>query len=259
MSILDDLVRAKRRELEDVRTRTPLPEIKAKTRDAEPPRGFRASLARRGEVSLIAEVKRASPVKGPFAPKLNAEACAKEYEEGGARALSVLTNRSFMGTELDLAVARAAVSLPVLRKEFVVEEYQIWESRALGADAVLLLAQVLEEGALRDFRELAEELGMDALVEAYSEAELDRAARSGAKVAGVNNRDLETFQVDLERSIRLRSRVSPDVVFVAESGIASRKDVERLGEAGVDAMLVGENLVKAADRTARVRELLGAG
>lgn len=259
MNLLRDLVRSARREVAEARVRLPLREARARARDAEPPRPFREVLRRRGEVALIAEIKRASPVKGVFDRDLDAAETASEYARAGARAVSVLTNRRFLGSNQDLVRARAAVGIPVLRKEFIVDEYQIWESRALGADAVLLLSQVLEESQLREYREMAAELGMASLVEAFTEEGLAAAVRTGAEIVGVNNRDLETFEVDLERGLRLRERVPAGIVFVSESGIASREDVRRLAAARVDAMLVGEEIVRSADRAAKIRELLGKG
>lgn len=231
-------------------------EARARAKDAPAPRPFEAALRREGTIALIAEIKRASPVKGVFHAKLDAGATALEYERAGAAAVSVLTNAFFQGSNEDLVQARAAAKrIPALRKEFTIDPVQIWEARGLGADAVLLLAQILEPSQLREFREIAAELGMAALVEAYSEGELERALDSGARIVGVNNRDLETFEVDLGRSVRLRGRVPREIVFVSESGISSRSDVQRLRKAGVDAVLVGEELVRASDPAARIREL----
>lgn len=254
MSILREIVRAKRRELKE--GGPSMADAKARARDAPPPRPFEAALRREDEVALIAEIKRASPVKGAFDLKLDAGATAAVYEGAGAAAVSVLTNAFFRGKNEDLIKARAAAKrTPVLRKEFTIDPVQIWEARGLGADAVLLLAQLLDKAQLREFREIATELGMAALVEAHTEKELEQAIESGARIVGVNNRDLETFQVDLGRSVRLRERVPREIVFVSESGISERSDVERLRKAGVDAVLVGEELVRAVDPAARIREL----
>ena len=254
MSILREIVRAKRKEL---KTGPRLEEVRARSKDASPVRPFKAALKKQGEISLIAEIKRASPVKGEFNSKLNPAKIAAAYERAGASAISALTNSFFRGSNADLQAARGAVAIPVLRKEFIVEPVQIWESRAIGADAILLLAQILDKRQLAEFREMAAELGMASLVEVFTEEELDVALESRPEILGVNNRDLETFEVDLGRSLKLQRRVPREIIFVSESGISKRSEVERLREAGIDAMLVGEELVKAKDPEARVRELLG--
>jgi indole-3-glycerol phosphate synthase len=256
MSILREIVRAKRKELKGGLS---MAEARARAKDAPASRPFRDALRREGRVALIAEFKRASPVKGPFNLKLDPTSTAAAYERAGAAALSVLTNAFFQGTNEDLVRARGACGIPALRKEFTIDPVQIWEARALGADAILLLAQILDRSQLREFREIATELGMASLVEVFTEGELEAAVESGATIVGVNNRDLETFEVDLGRSLRLRERVPREVVFVSESGISRPSEVERLREAGVDAVLVGEELVRSGDPAARIRELFDPG
>ncbi len=206
--------------------------------------------------AIIAEIKRASPSCGPLAPHLDSVALAKAYARGGAAALSVLTEeRHFAGSLADLEAARAAVELPVLRKDFTLDEYHVVEAAAHGADAVLLIAAILPVGRLRTLREEAERFGMAALVEVHDEEELKAALDSGARIIGINNRNLRTFEVRLETSLRLAERIPAHVVKVSESGIHSPQDIARLREAGFQAFLVGEHLVRAADPAEAVRSL----
>lgn len=221
-----------------------------------PARDFRAALTAHPP-AIIAEVKKASPSKGVFQEQFDPASIARQYAAGGAAALSVLTERDyFQGSLEDLEAARAATALPALRKDFTIDSLHVIEAAAHGADAVLLIAAILEEGELRRLRELAASYGMAALVEVHDAAELDAALASGAEIVGVNNRDLHTFEVTLETSLRLAERIPAGVVKVAESGIASRQDVARLREAGFDAFLVGEYLMKAADPAEAIKVLL---
>jgi len=218
------------------------------TRQADAPRGFAAALRRSGEVRLLAEVKRRSPSAGDIRPGADPAEVARAYVQGGAAALSVLTDRDYFGGDLAfLRAVRAAVPVPVIRKDFLIDPVQVWEARAAGADAVLLIARILDPPLLKELHDLARELGMDALVEAHTEPELERALDAGATLVGVNNRDLDTFVTDLELSVRLAPRVPAGVTYVAESGIRTAEDVDRLGEAGVDAILVGESLMRQAE------------
>lgn len=223
-------------------------------------RGFRAALTRPdGGLAVIAEIKRRSPSKGPLAPDLDPAATARAYAEGGAAALSVLTDREFFGGSLDdLAAARAAADRPVLRKDFVIDEVQVYETR-LVADAMLLIAAaVTDDGLLAALHALAGELGLDVLVEVHDAAEIDRALAVGAGVVGVNARDLGTFAEDLATPERLAGRLPDAVVAVAESAIRSPTDASRMAAAGFDAVLVGEMLVRSADPTATLRDLTGS-
>ncbi|MCC6859766.1 MAG: indole-3-glycerol phosphate synthase TrpC [Bryobacterales bacterium] len=221
-------------------------------------RDFAAAL-RASRPAFIAEIKRASPSKGALAAHADPAARARDYERGGAAALSVLTDGPFFqGSLADLEAARDAVSLPALRKDFTIDEYHVVEAAAHGADAILLIAAVLEEKELRRYRELAESFGMAALVEVHDAAELERAISSGAGLIGVNNRNLRTFEVILETSLRLAERIPAGALKVTESGIRSAADVRRLLEAGFDAFLVGERLMTAADPAAELRALAGA-
>ena len=215
--------------------------------------------ALRGDgLSCIAEIKRRSPSKGDLDPGLQADLVAKDYVAGGASCLSVLTDVDFFGgSTADLALAREASGLPVLRKDFTVQEADVVDARLMGADAVLLIAAALSDAELLACAALAASLGLAALVEVHDEGELARALAAGAGLVGVNQRDLRTFDVDHERACALASRIPPGVVAVAESGIRDAGDARRLAEAGYDAILVGETLVRAQDRPAQLRELVG--
>jgi indole-3-glycerol phosphate synthase len=249
--VLAEIVAAHRREAEaDERD---LHRLIIRAQSLPPPRDFRAALAAPG-LSVIAEVKRRSPSKGDLAPDLDPALLAKTYAEGGAVGLSVLTDRDwFGGSPADLAAARAACDLPVLRKDFTVDERDVVDARLMGADAVLLIVAVLDDDDLRRFLALAAHLDLTALVEVHDESELDRALAAGATVVGVNQRNLETFEVDRSLAARLRGRIPAGVVTVAESGIRTAADVPP----GFDAVLVGESLVTASEPASAVRQLRG--
>ena len=223
-----------------------------------PTRGFADAL--RAGFSVIAEVKRRSPSKGAIDAALDPSQLAQEYERGGAAALSVLTDADhFGGAAADLVAARAAVGLPVLRKDFTIDARDVCDARIMGADAVLLIVAALDDAELTDFYTLARELGLDALIEVHDEAELERAMTIAPEVIGVNQRDLVTFAVDAARAVRLAPRIPAGVVRVAESGIGAAGDVAPLVEAGYNAVLVGESLVRAPDRAAAVAALRAVG
>jgi len=209
-------------------------------------------------MAVISEIKRRSPSKGDLDPTLDPVAVARDYEAGGASCLSVLTDEVFFGgSRADLIAARAACTLPVLRKDFTVGPLDVCDARIMGADAVLLIVAALGDSELAPLLGLARDLGLAPLVEVHDEAELDRALDVGADLIGVNQRDLRTFEVDHERACALAARIPSDVVAVAESGIRDGADARRLAEAGFDAILVGETLVRATDRTAQLQELVG--
>lgn len=253
--ILSRIVAAKRAGLEAVRRRREELEEQA-ARRAAARRDFHAALIGR-QPALIAEIKRASPSRGTLAA-VDPAAVARGYEEGGAAALSVLTDEEFFrGSLADLEAARAAVKLPVLRKDFTLEEAHVAEAAAAGADAVLLIAAILSAGELRRLRAAASSYGMAALVEVHDEEELGPALDSGAEIIGVNNRNLHTFEVALETSLRLAEKIPDGLIRVSESGIHSRADVERLRAAGYQAFLVGEHLMRAEDPAQALRALLG--
>ena len=256
-TILDEIMEWKRGEVARCKRTKPQQAVQAEAASASSPRGLATALRSPG-VSLIAEVKRASPSKGLLRPDLDPVALARAYEANGAAAVSVLTDqRFFQGSLDDLRAIRQSVGLPVLRKDFTLDPYQVYEARAAGADAVLLIVAALGNDGLRALYGLTVELGMDALVEVHNEAELERALAIKPRIVGVNNRDLRTFEVDLGTTARLRLQVPGDTVIVAESGVRSRADVMRLAELGVDAILVGESLVRAEDTGKKVRELVG--
>ncbi len=248
----------KRDELAHREAARPLADVRAAALAAPPPRDFRGALGG-APPRLIAEVKRVSPAKGPLNPSLSPAALARRYEAAGAHALSVLTDAAFFhGSDGDLAEARAAVSLPVLRKDFVIAPYQVYEARAIGADAVLLIAALLDAPLLAELQALAESLGLAALVEVHAEDEVAKALEVGASLIGINNRNLATFEVDLATTERVCRRLPAGTTIVSESGIASAADVRRVVDAGATAILVGEALVTAPDPEARIGELLGA-
>lgn len=222
-----------------------------------PRRDFRAALVSRTP-AIIAEIKKASPSKGLLSPNFNPVALAREYESGGAAALSVLTDEHFFQGRLeDLRTARESVAIPALRKDFTLDEYHVVEAAANDADAILLIVAILDARRIRTLRELAASYGMAALVETHDQDELDIALEAGADLIGVNNRDLRTFEVKLETSLHLAERIPSSVVKVAESGIHSAADVNRLRDAGFDAFLVGEHLMKSPSPAAALRALVG--
>ena len=195
-------------------------------------------------ISFICEVKRASPSKGIISQDFPYLQIARDYESSGAACLSVLTEPDyFLGSDEYLTQIKQAVSIPVLRKDFTIDEYQIYQARAIGADATLLICAILEEAQIREYINIADSLGMSCLVEAHDEKEVETALRAGARIIGVNNRDLRTFEVDLQNSVRLKKLVPDDILFVSESGISTRADVKLLEENGVDAVLIGETLM----------------
>jgi indole-3-glycerol phosphate synthase len=261
--ILDDILARTRVDLEARKARRPLADIEAALAALPPARSLAQALrpGSNGTVArptCIAEFKRRSPSAGWIREGAEAADIARRYAAAGAAALSILTDGPFFGGSLDdLVAARAAVSVPLLRKDFVVDAYQIAEGRAAGADAILLIVAALSDREITTLLEAAARYGVEALVEAHDADEAHRAVAAGARVVGINNRDLKTFTVDRELAIRLRQEIPPDRVLVAESGIRDAADVARLAAAGVDAMLVGEALMRAPDPGAALRALLG--
>lgn len=225
---------------------------------APPTRGFAAALRSPAEVRLLAEIKNRSPSAGPIREGADPVEVARSYEAGGAAALSVLTDEQFFGGSLQaLQRVREAVALPLLRKDFIIDPVQIWEARAAGADAILLIVRILTDAQLRDLHDEARALGLDVLVEIHDPAELDRALAIGATLIGVNNRDLSTFRTDLVLSLTVAPDIDPEVTLVAESGIRTSEDVQRLGAVGVDAILVGESLMRQPDLREAAAALAG--
>ena len=247
-SILDEIVARKRREVTVIREVVPLTVLEAELAAAPAVRDFFAAVASGPPIRLIAELKRRSPSAAEIRPGATVAEVVKAYEAAGAAALSVLTDHAgFGGSLADLEGGRAAVSLPVLRKEFVIDPYQVVEARVHGADAVLLIAECLDDCHLRSLYRLILDLGMTPLVELHDEANLERVLDLGATLVCINNRNLATMTTDIGHVLRLRERVPADVVLVAESGIRSRAEVERLEAAGIGGMLVGESLLKSPD------------
>ena len=255
-SVLDSIVAGKHAEV--VALRPSQAALRQAAEAASPARGLGKALRQNATVAVISEVKRRSPSAGWIREGADVAAIARGYEAAGAAAISVLTDEDWFGGSLeDLRAVRAAVAVPVLRKDFVVDPVQVWEARAAGADAVLLIVRILDDPALRTLLDVAREAGLDALVEVHDESELDRALAAGATIVGVNNRDLAVFRTDLAVTERLAPSVPAGVVLVAESGIASAADVDRLGGVGVDAVLVGESLMREPDPGAAARRLVG--
>lgn len=250
MTFLDDVLLTKRIEVEALRVRPPVPPPSS----SRP--GFREALAGPG-LSVIAEIKRRSPSKGLLAPDLDARRTAHAYAEGGASAISCLTDRSFFGASPDDLQRARTASLPVLRKDFMIDELQIDESASLGASAILLIVRILTPARLEALLKHATTLGLDALVEVHDDAEIETAVAAGASIIGVNNRDLDTLVVDPGRALALRAHIPDGVIRVAESGVKTRDDVRKIEEAGFDAVLIGETLARSEDPAARLRELRG--
>ncbi|MEY6433384.1 indole-3-glycerol phosphate synthase TrpC [Thioalkalicoccus limnaeus] len=259
--ILKKVVRRKVEEIAERSARVSLAEMARRAASAPAPRGFANALlakAQAGVPAVIAEFKRASPSKGLLRPEADPAAIAAGYQRGGAACLSVLTDRDFFrGSETDLQVARAACALPVIRKDFIIDPYQVYEARAIGADAILLIAACLTDEQLRELDGLAKQSGLDVLIEVHDGAELERALSIPGPLIGINNRDLRSFEVRLDTTLSLLPRVPPDRLLVTESGILERGDVARLTAHGVRAFLVGEALMRAPDPGQALRDLFG--
>jgi indole-3-glycerol phosphate synthase len=257
--ILDDIIAVKRQEIEKRRARIALDEFRRRAENAPPARALENALRGGGTIALIAEIKPASPSRGDLQINADPVKIAQLYAQNGASAISVLTDRQFFKGELNnLKAARVGADVPLLRKDFILDEYQVYESRAIFADAILLIVRILDDAQLRDYRLLAETLGMSALVEIHDEAELERALQSDAHIIGINNRNLADFTVDLANTERLAPVIlgaNANCLVVSESGIFTRADVERAARAGADAVLVGEALMRAENIAEKVREL----
>lgn len=257
-TILDKIVATKRDEIAGAKSVRPLKELQAALHDAPPVRDFFGALAAPGPIKLIAEVKKASPSKGIIREDFDPLEIAATYERHGASCVSVLTDQPYFQGSLEyLSAIREVVALPLLRKDFILDAYQLVEARVAGADAVLLIAECLGDRLLRDLHAQALDLGLTPLVEFYEPDNLDRVLKAEAKLIGVNNRDLHTFHTDLHHTIRMRQRIPTACVLVGESGIHSRADAQLLEAAGVHAILVGEHLMASPDVGAAVDRLLG--
>lgn len=261
--ILDKILEQKKIEVAERKTTRPIAELRAKLAGVPAPLDFAATLHRNENElpAIIAEVKKASPSKGLIRPDFDPVSIAKSYESAGASAISVLTDEKFFQGSLDyLSLVKASVSLPVLRKDFLIDEYQAYEARAYGADAVLLIVAALEEDILVQLFECVQNLGMTALVEVHNESEMETALSIGAGLIGINNRNLYTFDVSLDTTARLMRNAEcrmQNVRIVSESGIFTRSDLERLSEIGADAVLIGEALMREHDIEAKLKELIG--
>jgi indole-3-glycerol phosphate synthase len=259
-TVLDEIIHGVREDLAVRSALVPLDELKARVQGVAPALDAYAALWAAGGVKVIAEVKRSSPSKGALAVIANPAGLAADYAAGGASVISVLTEqRRFGGSLADLAAVRAAVDIPVLRKDFMVSSYQLWEARAYGADVILLIVAALDQPTLVGLRECAQSLGMTALVEVHNEAETDRAVAAGARVIGINARNLKTLEVDRSTFARLAPRVPPSIVKVAESGVRGPHDVIEYAQAGASAVLVGEALVIGGRPREAVADLIAAG
>ena len=252
MNVLDQILAAKQEEVDHLR---PLAvALRREVEQAKPVRPFAAALRAGKHIALIAEFKRRSPSAGWIRQDVSVAEITKAYSDSGARAISVLTDEKFFGGTLsDLRAARETSEVPILRKDFVLEEIQLLEARAAGADAVLLIVRALDDTALKNLLTIARGIGLDVLVETHNENEIERALKAGADVIGVNNRDLSTFHVDLDLTARILDVIPHDIVVVAESGIHTAEEVANLGQIGVDAVLVGETLMRAKDICATVK------
>lgn len=245
--------------IEHEKSLLPLSELKKRADDLDKKTGFpfEKALSKPG-ISFICEAKKASPSKGVIAKDFPYLQIAKEYEAAGADAMSVLTEpKWFMGKDEYLSEIRKAVSLPLLRKDFTVDEYMIYQAKVMGADAVLLICAILSDMQLSEYFGIATELGLSALIEAHDEEEVKRALKAGARIVGVNNRNLKDFTVDIENSVKLRTLVPKDILFVSESGMKERKDIKRLEDNGTNAVLIGETFMRSDDKAAMIKELRG--
>jgi indole-3-glycerol phosphate synthase len=256
--ILDDILDEKKRTVGYCRFRVPLADMEKQAAAAGTPRSFGRALRSAGGMACIAEFKRRSPSKGWLRREGDVVAVASAYEQAGATAMSVLTDTPFFGGTIeDLRAARATTRLPILRKDFVIDPYQVVEARAAGADAVLLIVAALRDQDLRELLAESELWGMDALVETHDEQEVDRALAAGARIIGINHRDLRTFQMNMDLAVTMRPKIPADRIVIAESGIRTVADVQRMQSAGIDGILVGEAFMQASDVGLALRELLG--
>ena len=257
-TILDEIVAYKRQFVAEICGRIPLEEVRQRAESAPVPPPFFDGLIKGEDIAVIAEIKKASPSRGLLRAEFDPVAIAETYESNGASAISVLTDEKyFQGSADILTRVSNVVDIPILRKDFVVDPYQVYEARAIGAAAVLLIAAVLSPAELEEFIGLCREVNLDALVEVHSEGEVLVALEAGADIVGINNRDLRTFQTDLQTTLELVGGIPDEVLVVSESGIHTRDDVVRVRDAGADAVLVGESLMREADAGRKLRELLG--
>ena len=259
--ILDQIVASATKRVAALKETTTLALLKSQAKRSETPFAFEKALARKsaaGEIAFICEVKKASPSKGVIAPDFPYLKIARDYQAAGADAISVLTEPEFFqGTSAYLTEIKAQVSIPVLRKDFIIDAIQIYEASLIGADAILLICSILTTEQIKNYLGIADALGLSALVEAHDEAEVKQALAAGARIIGVNNRNLKTFEVDLQNSIRLRKLVPPEIQFVSESGIRTPEDIAKLRKNGTNAVLIGETLMRSGDKKQELDKLRG--
>jgi len=258
-NFLQEVVNLKKKELEASKVKMPMTRFVTSKRLLKGPRPFREAISSGGRVNLIAEIKRRSPSKKRgFTKNFNVSRLAEVYAENDARVISVVTDGRFFGGSLShIAEVRRTVNLPVLRKDFIIDEYQVYESRYFGADAILLIARILTKEQIKSFMHLAKRIGMDYIVEIHDEKDLEKAIVSGAKIIGINNRNLDTFNVDLENTFRLISKIPKEILKISESGIKSSQDISRLKKIGINAVLIGGAFLEAKDIGSRMREIMG--
>ena len=255
--ILDDIIEHKSREVEEARKRDPLSKLQERVLPRKSGR-FLEAISKPGCLCLIAELKKASPSRGVICADFDPPAIALKYTEGGASAVSVLTDvKYFQGDASYLAQAREASGLPALRKDFIIDEYQIWESAVIGADSILLIVAALSPVQLKDYLQLATEIGLDSLVEVHDGEQLDIALEAKAQIVGINNRDLRTFKTNIQVTLELAKEIPVDRVIVSESGIHTGEDARTVRDAGANAILVGEALMTSADISGKIQELIG--
>jgi len=256
--ILDKIVENKIQEVKNRKIEEPVVVLKEKIDTSDKPRDFVSGISKHGEMNLIAEIKKASPSAGVIKEDFSVEKIAEAYKMAKVDAISVLTDKKFFQGEIKyINIVKNIANVPILRKDFIVDEYQIYESRAYKADAILLIVRILERSQLADYLAMAAELGMAALVEVHSEKELEQALYCNAEIIGINNRDLDTLEVDIETSLRIKEEVPEDKIIVSESGIRTRNDVEELYKYGIHAILVGEILMRSNDIKSEIQKLIG--
>ena len=256
--ILDQIIAVKRKEVEQAKARVPLSELKKQSASAGQLRNFKEAISQPGKLNLIAEIKKASPSKGLLREDFEPVKIAKTYQACGASALSILTDKEFFQGELSfLQAVRAAVNLPILRKDFIIDQYQLYESVCAGADAVLLIARILSPDELKEFYSLCTELKLGTLCEVHDEQDLEKVLRCGCETIGINNRNLKTFEEDLQVSARLCKEIPDDKIVVSESAIRNLKDVKYLEGLGISAVLIGEAFMRSEDIEAKVKQLMG--
>lgn len=254
MKILDTIVAWKKQEVAQLKAAG----VIGLDQPVEPPRGFTQALLDSSAIAVIAEVKKASPSKGVICNDFDPGAIASSYEEGGAEAVSVLTDEKFFQGALDyIPLVRQTVKLPVIRKDFIIHELQIQQAGKYGADAILLIAAILDQEQIKDFLQMSAELGMDVLVEVHDEKELEKSLAAGSRLIGINNRDLRDFSVDLDTTLRLRKEMPASIPVVSESGIKDHEDMKMLQDHGITAALIGETLMRSGNRAAALRQLRG--